>query len=181
MSDPTYPLFSVFAFLGFLLCLVPLPWHFYSGNSGTCYYIMWASIACLNQFVNSVIWAGNADNVAPIWCEICTCFKAFCTRPRMHLNKCLCHSHSNHAWGICWTASSFSLHKPPTILHRKCSDGFYSCVWGEVSDHTSQTLTNNRLQKRRAVIIDTLICVLFPLVFIAMRTSTSLIIPYSAE
>lgn len=73
MSDPTYPLFSIVTFLGFFLCLIPLPWHLYSGNSGTCYYIMWASLACLNQFVNSIVWAGNADNIAPIWCEICMC------------------------------------------------------------------------------------------------------------
>lgn len=72
MSDPTYPFFSVFAFLGFILVLLPLPWHLKAWNSGTCFYMMWASLACLNQFVNSVIWHGNSLNSAPIWCEICT-------------------------------------------------------------------------------------------------------------
>ncbi|KAF7344703.1 Pheromone receptor [Mycena venus] len=69
-SDPTYPLFPIFAFLGFVLPLVPLPWHFQSWNSGTCWYIFWASLSCLNQFVNSIVWAGNTLNSAPAWCEI---------------------------------------------------------------------------------------------------------------
>ena len=71
MSDFTYPLFPVLACLGFVLALIPLPWHFRAWNSGTCFYMMWASLACLNQFVNSVVWAGNALNPAPIWCDIC--------------------------------------------------------------------------------------------------------------
>lgn len=71
MTDATYPLFSVFAFIGFVVCLIPLSWHMQAWNSGTCYFMMWASLACLNQFVNSVVWAGNATNHSPAWCEIC--------------------------------------------------------------------------------------------------------------
>lgn len=71
MSDPTYPLFPIFAFLGFFLSLIPLPWHLQAWNSGTCYYMMWAALSCLNQFVNSVVWHNNALNVSPAWCEVC--------------------------------------------------------------------------------------------------------------
>ncbi|KAJ7661860.1 GPCR fungal pheromone mating factor, partial [Mycena rosella] len=67
-------LFSIFAFLGFYLVLIPLPWHFQAWNSGTCWYILWASLSCLNQFVNSLVWAGNTLNSAPAWCEICASF-----------------------------------------------------------------------------------------------------------
>ncbi|PPQ96632.1 hypothetical protein CVT26_010672 [Gymnopilus dilepis] len=70
MSDSTYPLFPVFAFFGFFLPLVPLPWHLQALNSGTCFYIFWSSLGCLNQFINSIVWAGNALNPAPAWCEI---------------------------------------------------------------------------------------------------------------
>jgi pheromone a factor receptor len=70
-SDPTYPLFPIFAFVGFFVSLVPLPWHLQAWNSGTCWYMFWASLSCLNQFVNSVVWAGNVFNSAPAWCEIC--------------------------------------------------------------------------------------------------------------
>lgn len=84
MADPTYPLFSVFAFLGFFLVLVPLPWHLQAWNSATCYFIIWTALACLNQFANSVVWAGNALNNAPVWCDICEyhVFRSFaCASP----------------------------------------------------------------------------------------------------
>lgn len=31
----------------------------------------WTGIACLNVFVNSIVWNGNAINWAPVWCDIC--------------------------------------------------------------------------------------------------------------
>jgi pheromone a factor receptor len=78
MYDVTYPLFPVFAFLGFVLSLIPLPWHLQAWNSGTCYFMIWTSLACLNQFVNSIVWAGNALNPAPWWCEICMLLCSLC-------------------------------------------------------------------------------------------------------
>ena len=72
-SDPSYPLFPIFSFLGFVLAIIPLPWHLQAWNSGTCIYMFWASFACLVQFVNSVVWHGNINNPAPIWCDICMC------------------------------------------------------------------------------------------------------------
>jgi pheromone a factor receptor len=77
------PLFSTFAFLGVLLSLIPLPWHLHAWNSGTCYFMLWTSLACFNQFVNSVVWAGNALNTAPWWCEICA-FNFPCMRIEFH-------------------------------------------------------------------------------------------------
>lgn len=71
MADLTYPLFPIFAFLGFILSLIPLPWHLQAWNSGTCYYMIWTSLACMNQFINSIVWHGNALNPAPVWCDIC--------------------------------------------------------------------------------------------------------------
>ncbi|KAH9887050.1 putative fungal pheromone GPCR, STE3-type [Cubamyces lactineus] len=74
MADPTYPLFPIFAFLGFVLALVPLPWHLQAWNAGTCIFMVWASLASLIQFVDSLIWHDNAINSAPIWCDISTKF-----------------------------------------------------------------------------------------------------------
>lgn len=75
MADPTYPLFPIVAFLGFILALVPFPWHLQAWNAGTCTFMVWASLASLIQFVDSIIWNGNAINSAPIWCDICkSCF-----------------------------------------------------------------------------------------------------------
>ncbi|TDL13323.1 fungal pheromone STE3G-protein-coupled receptor, partial [Rickenella mellea] len=41
-------------------------------NTGIILYSLWVSIACLNQFINSVIWHNNALNSAPVWCDIST-------------------------------------------------------------------------------------------------------------
>ncbi|KAI6110416.1 pheromone A receptor-domain-containing protein [Pisolithus croceorrhizus] len=71
-ANPTYPLFPVSAFLGFIVVLIPLPWHLQAWNSGTCMYIAWTALGCLLHFVNSVVWRNNALNVAPVWCDIST-------------------------------------------------------------------------------------------------------------
>ena len=43
-------------------------------NTGTCLYIIWTGLSCLNQFINSLVWRGNAVNWAPVWCDISTKF-----------------------------------------------------------------------------------------------------------
>ncbi|KAL0575157.1 a-factor receptor [Marasmius crinis-equi] len=70
--DPTYPLFPILSCLGFVLCLIPLPWHIQAMNSGTVAFMLWTASVCFVRFVNSVIWAGSVDNVAPVWCDIST-------------------------------------------------------------------------------------------------------------
>lgn len=71
MGDPTYPLFSIFAFIGFVVGLIPMTWHLQSWNSGTCIYMIWASFASLIEFVDSIVWNGSVRNPAPVWCDIC--------------------------------------------------------------------------------------------------------------
>nr|AOC97513.1 putative pheromone receptor [Flammulina velutipes] len=72
MADPTYPLFPLFSFLGFILSIIPLPWHLQAWNSGTCAFMLWSGSLCLVRFVNAIVWKGNMNNVAPIWCDIST-------------------------------------------------------------------------------------------------------------
>ncbi|KAJ3887481.1 pheromone receptor, partial [Lentinula edodes] len=69
-SDPTFPLFPIFAFLGFVLSVIPLSWHLQAWNSGTCAFMIWTGTACLITGINSIIWADNALNIAPVWCDI---------------------------------------------------------------------------------------------------------------
>lgn len=71
MLYDSYPLFPVLAFLGFIVSLIPLPWHLQAWNSGTCSYMIWVALSCLVVFVNSVVWHGNVTNWAPVWCDIC--------------------------------------------------------------------------------------------------------------
>ncbi|KAI5119268.1 hypothetical protein M0805_007270 [Coniferiporia weirii] len=70
MLDPTYPLYPIFVFISFILVLIPLPWHLQAWNVGTCAYMIWTAIACLNQFINSIVWRESVINFAPVWCDI---------------------------------------------------------------------------------------------------------------
>nr|QQL12041.1 mating-type protein STE3.2 [Hypsizygus marmoreus] len=131
MFDPTYPLFPIFAFVGFFLVLIPLPWHLQAWNSGTCYFMMWASLACLNQFVNSIVWADNALNVAPIWCEISI---------RIMMG------------------ASVGLPASSLCINRRL---YYIS--------SAQAVMITHADKLRNILVDTLICVVFPVVFIALQ------------
>ncbi|KAF5342954.1 hypothetical protein D9758_014948 [Tetrapyrgos nigripes] len=43
-------------------------------NTGTCLYMVWTGLACLNLGINSVVWNNDAINRAPVWCDISTRF-----------------------------------------------------------------------------------------------------------
>ncbi|KAJ7622377.1 pheromone A receptor-domain-containing protein [Roridomyces roridus] len=131
MFDPLYPLFSTCSFLGFVLVLIPLPWHLQAWNSGTCFYIMWSALSCLNQFVNSVVWADDMINRAPVWCDISI---------RITL------------------AASVGIPAASLCINRR----LYQIA-------SVKTVSVTVADKRRAVLIDTLICVVFPLVYIALQ------------
>jgi pheromone a factor receptor len=73
-ADAPNWLYSLFAFSGFVLTCIPFPWHFQSWNTGTCLYMAWTALGCLNGFINSIVWNGNAINWAPVWCDISTRF-----------------------------------------------------------------------------------------------------------
>ncbi|TFK96426.1 pheromone A receptor-domain-containing protein [Pterulicium gracile] len=124
--DPTYPLFPIFSLTASLLVLVPLPWHLQAWNSGTCFYIVWTFIASLNQFVNSIVWASDAIDRAPLWCDISTRIV------------------NSSAIGI-----------PAASL----------CIVRRLYNIASvQRASVTRADKRRQVIVDTCISLLFPIV-----------------
>ncbi|TDL16853.1 fungal pheromone STE3G-protein-coupled receptor [Rickenella mellea] len=66
---PTYPAFPIMAFLSFVAILLPLAW-IRRDNFGIIFLFLWTATACLNQFVNSVIWHGNTRNFIPVFCDI---------------------------------------------------------------------------------------------------------------
>ncbi|KAF9040039.1 pheromone A receptor-domain-containing protein [Panaeolus papilionaceus] len=70
VNDPTYPLYPVLSCIGFVLCLIPLPWHIQAWNSGTVAFMFWTGIACFCGFINSVVWRDNLRNSSPVWCDI---------------------------------------------------------------------------------------------------------------
>ncbi|KAJ7051652.1 pheromone A receptor-domain-containing protein [Mycena amicta] len=131
MLDLTYPLFPICAFLGFVMVLVPLPWHLHAWNSGTCFYMMWSSLACLNLFINSVVWADDVINKAPIWCDISI---------RIIMGSSV---------GI--PAASLCINRRLYKIARV------------------QAVSVSPSEKRRAILIDTVICVIFPITYVALQ------------
>ncbi|KDQ50791.1 hypothetical protein JAAARDRAFT_199631 [Jaapia argillacea MUCL 33604] len=70
MVDISNEVFSGFSFVGFLLVSIPFYWHAQAWNAGTCLYMGWTAMQCLNAFINSVVWNNNAINWAPVFCDI---------------------------------------------------------------------------------------------------------------
>lgn len=61
---------TAFSYIAFVLVSIPLWWHLEAWNVGCCLYIFWAGSAALIQAINMTIWADNAINWAPVWCDI---------------------------------------------------------------------------------------------------------------
>ncbi|KAJ3776341.1 pheromone receptor [Lentinula raphanica] len=69
-SDPTFPLYPILSFLAIVVSFIPFPWHYRARNIGTCSYMLSTGLYSLVEFINSIIWADNVNNVAPVWCDI---------------------------------------------------------------------------------------------------------------
>lgn len=65
-----YPELPICAFLAALLVLVPFPWHWRARNVATLSVMAWLFVVNLIYGVNAIIWAGNVNNPAPVWCDI---------------------------------------------------------------------------------------------------------------
>lgn len=159
-----YPLFPILSFLGFLISLVPLPWHIKSMNAGTTFYMLWTSIACLNHFINALIWKGNVYMNAPAWCEICTS-----SRPRRSLCADIFSAFRikiGAAVGI--PLSTLCIMRQLYLITRI---DYAMTTRAEVQVHRwlEVSLLIMKSQKRRAFLIDGLICGLGPLLFIVLR------------
>nr|BDD37067.1 pheromone receptor [Rhizopogon roseolus] len=67
-----YPSLPAGAFIAAVLVLIPLPWHWRARNIGTLAIIAWLFIVNMIYGINAILWAGNVDNPAPVWCDITT-------------------------------------------------------------------------------------------------------------
>ena len=71
MSNFEYPAYPILAIIAAVLVVIPLPWHMQAWNSGTCLFMLWTSVGCLNYAVNAIVWRADVLDRAPIWCDIC--------------------------------------------------------------------------------------------------------------
>ncbi|CUA75780.1 Pheromone B alpha 3 receptor [Schizophyllum commune H4-8] [Rhizoctonia solani] len=58
--------------LAIVCVLLPVSWHWKAKNTGTLLYIGWTVVANLNLMINSIVWRGRTEDLAPAWCSIST-------------------------------------------------------------------------------------------------------------
>lgn len=69
--DPTYPLLPIANFICLFLVLLPLSTLVRgSWNMGVHVLAIWVALESLIRGVNSIVWADNANVIAPVWCDI---------------------------------------------------------------------------------------------------------------
>ncbi|CAG8762092.1 8671_t:CDS:2 [Gigaspora margarita] len=62
--------FTVVTFISILLCIIPGIFHFQTKNWGAILMIFWVIVTNAILFINSILWANNLDDKAPIYCLI---------------------------------------------------------------------------------------------------------------
>jgi pheromone a factor receptor len=67
MQHPELPIFS---FISALLVIIPLSCRWPTRNVAVLALMSWLFIANIIYAINSLIWAGNIQNSAPVWCDI---------------------------------------------------------------------------------------------------------------
>ncbi|KAJ7475474.1 pheromone receptor Rcb2 B43 [Mycena galericulata] len=60
------------AFIASASLLLPLPWHWRAGNVATLAIMFWLFVANMIYAIDAVIWSGNVNIVATVWCDITT-------------------------------------------------------------------------------------------------------------
>ncbi|KAI0317104.1 pheromone A receptor-domain-containing protein [Amylostereum chailletii] len=69
--DPTYPLIPVVSLIAaFLMLLTILTNVYQTWNAGVLMLCTWLFLSDLIEGVEAIIWSNNADNKAPVWCDI---------------------------------------------------------------------------------------------------------------
>ncbi|KAJ7475524.1 putative fungal pheromone GPCR, STE3-type [Mycena galericulata] len=78
------------AFIASFIVLIPLPWHWRARNIPTLSLIAWLFISNITYAINAVIWAGNINVVAKVWCDIATKLQVGSTMGLPTCCLCLC-------------------------------------------------------------------------------------------
>src|SRR6202034_1426131 len=70
-----YPELAPLGIIAAILVLIPLPRQIRARNVATIAMSLWFFEHCLIAGINAIVWAGNVNDSAPVWCEIS---EAFC-------------------------------------------------------------------------------------------------------
>lgn len=130
---------GIFCVIG--VCILRI--HDTAWNTGTCMYMAWTGIGCLIQCINSIVWNKNMIDRAPVYCDIGELIYAFF---RVHLLTIYYHTLR--------TVTHFQIGLNVAIP--ACS----LCINRRLFKITRGTVVMvTRSEKRRAVIVDLLICI----------------------
>jgi len=70
-----YPELAPLGIIAAILVLIPLPRQIRARNVATIAMIFWFFEHCLSSGIDAIVWAGNVNDSAPVWCQIS---KSFC-------------------------------------------------------------------------------------------------------
>ncbi|KAF8439985.1 GPCR fungal pheromone mating factor [Boletus edulis BED1] len=93
-----YPEIHVLSFISAALSLAPLIWYFRARNIAAVAIGMWLSVTNLTYAIDALVWAGDADIRASVWCDISTslitgshiALPAACLSICVHLERLAC-------------------------------------------------------------------------------------------
>ena len=143
-----YPQLPIFAFFSAFLVLVPLPSHWRARNVATLALIFWLFFADFIYGVNSILWAGNVLDHAPVWCDI-------------SMYSCFFSLHESYSISLGTkfiTGVSFAL--PLCTL----------CICKHLEMVSSSRRTSYNIgDRKRRMIFEAVACFLVPFIFMALR------------
>jgi len=117
---------------------------------GTCLYMVWTCLSCLGLCINSIIWKGNVNDWAPIWCDICEFEKVF------HRNIVA----TNCIFPVTRVIVIGSFGLPAASL---CANRRIYLI------ASVRKVTTSRAERRRQVAVDLAIGLGFPIIFLILR------------
>ncbi|CAE6486898.1 unnamed protein product [Rhizoctonia solani] len=129
--EEIFPALPICNALAIVLVLLPISWHWKAKNTGTLLYIGWTVLANLNVMINSIMWRGSYEDLAPRWCDISI--------------KII-------------IGQSVGLTAAALCINRK----LYNIA-------TIQSVTITHESKRRDVIVDLCLGILFPIIVMALH------------
>ncbi|CAE6358451.1 unnamed protein product [Rhizoctonia solani] len=65
-----FPAIPIANGVAIVLVLLPISWHWKAKNIGTLLYIGWTVLGNLNWLINTIVWRGTWEDLAPRWCDI---------------------------------------------------------------------------------------------------------------
>lgn len=151
----TNHVFSAFSAISFILVSIPFAWHLEAWNTGTCLYMFWVGLSSLSFFINSVVWDGNVVNWAPVWCDI---------SEYLHISRSWIRSYHNSSGSRIVLATNVAIPACALCIQRR--------LYHIVSDPAVRV---TKAEKRRSVMVDSMIGMGLPLLNIILSELISMI------